>query len=233
MVSCVLYIHTLTTSFSMHQHHHQQQQNNAWNRLNSVSVFGLTVLGYIGALAAVTTFWLEGTATDVVVQELSLQRFTPLKHPIYSERVDLTFKLKADLTPLNHWNVKQVFAYVVAQYETDTHDINQIIIWDKIIRTDCEEHSESHPHLDVWCFDDSRLLNGEDIYNKYHLLHPRKQLRGTDITLSFHYDIMPIVGSVFPTTMPSNFFNERIRRSEAFDTTFTLPEKYSYETKYF
>ena len=157
-----------------------------------------------------------------------MKRFTPLKHPIYAERVDLAFELRADLRPLFHWNTKQVFAYVVAEYETETHEINHIVIWDKIIRTDCTEVNERLPHLDTWCPDDPRLLRGGEIYNKYHLLHPRKQLRENDVKLSLHYDIMPIVGAVFPTSMPASWFNDFTRRTKDFVFEFAMPADYTF-----
>ena len=128
-------------------------------------------------MCAITSFWLEGKVEHVTVEPITLKRFTPLNHPIYSERVDLMFHLQADLRPLFHWNVKQVFVYVIAEYVTDTHDINQVVIWDKIVRTDCAAINDNLPHLDTWCPEDARFVGGEKLYNKYHLLHPQKQLK--------------------------------------------------------
>jgi hypothetical protein len=44
------------------------------------------------------------------------------------------FDLEADLTELFHWNNKQLFIYLMAEYKTETNDINQVIVWDKIIK---------------------------------------------------------------------------------------------------
>ena len=46
----------------------------------------------------------------------------------------LTFDLKADLTPLFNWNVKQLFLYLTAEYETKNNVVNQVVLWDKIIQ---------------------------------------------------------------------------------------------------
>ena len=46
----------------------------------------------------------------------------------------LTFDLKADLTPLFNWNVKQLFLYLTAEYETQANVVNQVVLWDKIIQ---------------------------------------------------------------------------------------------------
>ncbi len=46
----------------------------------------------------------------------------------------LTFDLHADLTPLFNWNVKQLFLYLTAEYETPNNQVNQVVLWDKIIQ---------------------------------------------------------------------------------------------------
>lgn len=46
----------------------------------------------------------------------------------------LTFNLKVDLEPLFNWNVKQLFVYLTAEYESEANAVNQVIIWDKILR---------------------------------------------------------------------------------------------------
>ena len=38
----------------------------------------------------------------------------------------LTFDLQADLTPLFNWNVKQLFLYLSAEYETPKNSVNQV-----------------------------------------------------------------------------------------------------------
>lgn len=52
------------------------------------------------------------------------------------ERNDLgyiTFDVKADLTNLFNWNVKQLFLFVTAEYETPNNKLNQVVLWDKVI----------------------------------------------------------------------------------------------------
>ena len=44
------------------------------------------------------------------------------------------FDLEADLTELFHWNNKQLFVYILAEYETTQNDINQVVVWDRIIK---------------------------------------------------------------------------------------------------
>ncbi len=48
---------------------------------------------------------------------------------------DLRFDLSVDFTPIFHWNSKQIYLYLVLEYETATHQRNEMIIWDKIIQS--------------------------------------------------------------------------------------------------
>lgn len=53
------------------------------------------------------------------------------------EKFDLgfiTFDLQTDLTPLFNWNVKELFLYLTAEYETPNNKLNQVVLWDKIIK---------------------------------------------------------------------------------------------------
>lgn len=45
----------------------------------------------------------------------------------------LTFDLQADLTSLFNWNVKELFLYLTAEYKTETNELNQVVLWDKIL----------------------------------------------------------------------------------------------------
>ena len=47
----------------------------------------------------------------------------------------MSFDLNADLRPAFHWNLKQLFVYVVAEYETSANPLNQVIIWDRIVKS--------------------------------------------------------------------------------------------------
>ena len=38
-----------------------------------------------------------------------------------------------DMTPVFNWNCKELFLYLVAEYETPKNKLNQVVLWDKII----------------------------------------------------------------------------------------------------
>jgi len=44
------------------------------------------------------------------------------------------FNLTADLTPLFHWNTKQLFIYVTAEYSNSDGTHNEAVMWDRIVR---------------------------------------------------------------------------------------------------
>lgn len=53
----------------------------------------------------------------------------------------LTFDLKTDLTGLFNWNVKQLFLYLTAEYNTPNNELNQVhffncCIYFKLDKTD-------------------------------------------------------------------------------------------------
>lgn len=48
---------------------------------------------------------------------------------------DLRFDLSIDFSPVFHWNTKQIYLYLVLEYQTETHQRNEMIIWDKIIQS--------------------------------------------------------------------------------------------------
>ena len=76
------------------------------------------------------------------------------------DRAFLYFDVKADLTTVFNWNVKQLFLFVVCEYETRTNTLNQVVIWDKIVTE--EENAK---------FD----LTG--VPNKYYLTDHADELR--------------------------------------------------------
>ncbi|KII92716.1 hypothetical protein PLICRDRAFT_51079 [Plicaturopsis crispa FD-325 SS-3] len=46
----------------------------------------------------------------------------------------VNFNVSADLTPLFHWNTKQLFLYLGAEYTNAQGVKNEVVIWDRIVR---------------------------------------------------------------------------------------------------
>lgn len=47
----------------------------------------------------------------------------------------VNFNISADLTPLFNWNTKQLFVSLEAEYENTQGVKNEIVIWDRIVRS--------------------------------------------------------------------------------------------------
>lgn len=47
----------------------------------------------------------------------------------------VSFDIDADFTSLFNWNTKQVFLSLVAEYPTKRHELNQVVLWDRIVRS--------------------------------------------------------------------------------------------------
>ena len=154
--------------------------NTLWNRVNAVFFFSISTLVALGALSSVTSFWLPSTPAVRVLRATRLQQlreFRPAARADAQDRATLRFDLDADLTGVFNWNVKQLFAFVSATYATPTNAFAEVVIWDAIV-----------PNVSA-----ARLL-GTDVLNKYPLVDQRAELRGADVALRLHWDVMPITG---------------------------------------
>jgi len=110
----------------------------------------------------------------------------------------LKFNLKSDLQPLFNWNVKQLFLYLAAEYTTESNGLNQVVLWDKIIR-----RGEN-------AFLDLNMMNC-----KYYFFDDGAGLRSHDnITLTFSWNLIPNAGIL-----------HRIRSSQTYK--FSFPAEYS------
>ena len=133
-----------------------------------------------------------------VVKTLQLNTLRSLKSHGGVDRSLLSFDLEADLTPAFHWNIKQLFVYVVASYQTGDTPVNRIVLWDKIIEAG-----------------DEKVINEKNVFVKYALVDQSDQLRGKDVELQLMWDHMPITGLLY--------MGEQDRSTTS---TFTLPAEY-------
>ena len=138
----------------------------------------------------------------IVVKVLALNTLRSLKSHGGVDRALLSFDIQVDLTPAFHWNVKQLFVYVVAIYETPDGRDNQVVLWDKIIQA-----SDN---------DNAKIISEENVFVKYALVDQGQKLRGNLIRLQLQWDQMPITGLISMDRQPL---------SET--TSFTLPLDYN------
>lgn len=89
-----------------------------WQRLNAIFFYTLSVLGFLAFAAAGSTYW-HGAEPRVSVslKKLMLRKIQGAGH----DQAIISLQIDADLRSIFNWNVKQLFVYVTAEYETDAN----------------------------------------------------------------------------------------------------------------
>ncbi|CCG82599.1 Probable microsomal signal peptidase subunit 3 [Taphrina deformans PYCC 5710] len=93
------------------------------------------------------------------------------------EFAHVQYDLTADLSSLFHWNTKQVFAYLVAEYPGTKFQHNEVTLWDVIIRKKQDA-----------------VLSLNKKRNKYAFGDITKVFDQRNATFSLHWNVMPHVG---------------------------------------
>ena len=137
-----------------------------------------------------------------VIHRLQLNTLRSLKSHGGVDRALLSFDIDVDLSPAFHWNVKQLFVYVVAHYDTfeTTKDgttrprSNQVVLWDKIVESVSDDDSNSH--------NNNKRIKESNVFVKYALIDAGAELRGKNVTLQLQWDFMPITGMLYIDQQP-------------------------------
>jgi len=144
---------------------------------------------------------LTSNLTFPEVERLELNTLRSLKSHGGVDRALLSFDLHVDLTPAFHWNIKQLFVYVVASYESETNPRNQVVLWDDIIEA-----------IDP---PDAKIIRADNTFVKYALVDQGAELRGKEVELQLQWDHMPLTGMLHID-----------QQDKSTTTTFRLPENY-------
>ena len=113
--------------------------NTTVSRLNTSVSTAFTVLTYCAAVMAATSFVLEmsspGPATGKMVAHPSRVVDLVLAHPLLPakkrpiQRAVVKFDIDADFSRVFNWNTKQLYVFVVAEYETKDFKRNTPLIF--------------------------------------------------------------------------------------------------------
>ncbi len=157
--------------------------------MNAVFFFAVSVIISLSAGSWVTSLWLPSKPLIRTLKIRALKNFRSQResrHPETMDRAVLAFDLDADLRSAFNWNVKQLFVYVSASYDTTSvgGGPSDVVIWDTIIAN----ASVAQVRLD-------------NVFNKYPLVARRADLKGAAVTLSISWDIMPTTGLLTRETM--------------------------------
>jgi signal peptidase complex subunit 3 len=187
-----------------------------WIRLNAVVFFSFSVLLTLALLTAYTSlpiFLGDGgnpaNPLQPIVSYVELGEFDSLRSHGGVDRALLTFNMKADFRPAFHWNVKQLFVFVCAEYATPSNPLNQVVLWDKIIEsTDAESLKSIHV---------------KNVKIKYPFADQYDELRGVPVTLKVYYDTMPLTAQMYmgvsdtvgEFTLPDEYMSNRPQKRRA------------------
>ncbi|XP_044748063.1 signal peptidase complex subunit 3 [Coccinella septempunctata] len=149
-------------------------------RGNALLAYTLSVLACLTFGCFISTVFLNyKTEADISTVKIVVKNV-----PDYSasrEKNDLgflTLDLQTDLSHLFNWNVKQLFLYLTAEYETVNNKLNQVVLWDKIILRG-----------------ENAKLNYKNMNTKYYFWDDGNGLRGNkNITLTLSWNIIPNAG---------------------------------------
>ncbi|XP_065159196.1 signal peptidase complex subunit 3 [Atheta coriaria] len=149
-------------------------------RGNALFAYALSVLACLTFACFVSTVFLNyRTQADMKTVTVVVKNV-----PDYSasrEKNDLgflTFDLHTDLTHLFNWNVKQLFLYLTAEYETASNKLNQVVLWDKIILRG-----------------ENAVLDFKNANTKYYFWDDGNGLKNNkNITLTLSWNIIPNAG---------------------------------------
>lgn len=164
-------------------------------RLNTVIFFALTVLLVCAVMCAISSYPHKGVP---IVSKLKVNKIQSLRHHGGVDRALLSFDMTADFEPAFHWNSKQFFVYIVAEYESVSHKLNQVVVWDKILTRGAGK----------------LRINNELV--KYSLADNGSDLRNKTVVFKLAWDHMPLTGpmssgedktSPYSYTLPKKYMN--------------------------
>jgi len=151
-------------------------------RGNALLTFTLSVLAALTFCCFLSTALYAYSANATINTVKVLVKNVP-DYSAQKEKQDLgylTFDLQADLNPLFNWNAKQLFVFLTAEYETSENKLNQVVLWDKIIRRG-----------------ENANLNLKNMNTNYYFWDDGNGLKGNpNITLTLSWNVIPNAGTL-------------------------------------
>jgi signal peptidase complex subunit 3 len=152
------------------------------SRVNNASAFLSSCMMALLAAIAISSFFL-GANSSGQLEVAPVKVFAAKARRHYSGKQDaafVNFNVTADLSPLFHWNTKQLFIYLEGEY-TNMHGVqNTVVIWDKIVRRKRDARI--------------KIEGGKNKYVFRELSTTFKDV--TPASYSLKYNLMPYVGAL-------------------------------------
>ncbi|PPQ67490.1 hypothetical protein CVT25_006031 [Psilocybe cyanescens] len=107
-----------------------------FSRVNNISAFlSSCMMTLLAAIALSSFLFTANPQGDLAISSIKVVSSNARRYP--NKKQDLAFvhfNITADLTPLFHWNTKQLFLYLEAEYANKKGVKNEVVIWDRIVR---------------------------------------------------------------------------------------------------
>ncbi|KAK7874470.1 hypothetical protein R5R35_001559 [Gryllus longicercus] len=149
-------------------------------RGNAILAYSLSVLAVLTFVCFISTVFID-YRTNATMNTVKVVVKNVADYSASREKNDLgflTFDLQTDLTHLFNWNVKQLFLYLTAEYSTPNNQLNQVVLWDKIIQRG-----------------ENAVLDFKNMNTKYYFWDDGNGLRGNqNVTLTLSWNIIPNAG---------------------------------------
>lgn len=174
-----------------------------WSRLSALFAFSTTTLAVLTVLLVLSTSYKSyEELAKIEIGNVSTMVKKLTDHNYMNGRENdlglLRFDLKADFEDCFDWNVKQLFIYMTADYETPDNKFNQIVLWDHIInRGDFAKVNLKYAPPKYYMWDDGLGLKGNQ-----------------NVTLSISMNIIPNAGLLRTAKSP-------------YTHTFAFPDSYT------
>ncbi|KAH9171958.1 signal peptidase 22kDa subunit [Lactarius sanguifluus] len=148
-------------------------------RVNNVSAtLSSTVMVLLAAIALSSFIFTAQPTGSLEIASVKVFAGEARRYPHRrQEYAFVNFNITADLSPLFHWNTKQLFVYLEAEYTNAKGVRNQVVFWDRIVRRK----------------EDAVIaVSGK---NKYPFREISAKFKGsTPANYTLKYNLMPFVG---------------------------------------
>mmetsp|Transcript_13530 Transcript_13530/g.16390 ORF Transcript_13530/g.16390 Transcript_13530/m.16390 type:complete len:171 (+) Transcript_13530:216-728(+) len=169
--------------------------HSTWARVNNVFFFALASLAAISVFVNLSTAYIlpEPVPTIAQLRVNEIRRFSPHRG---QDKAFISYDLEFDLTSVFNWNVKQLFVFLVAEYQSESNDVNQVVVFDQII----QDKTKAMQQIQAG-------------FNKYPLIDYKKELKDVAVKYKLYWDVMPYVGALnlqklgsYEFQMPDTYF---------------------------
>merc|ERR1719329_964646 len=134
-------------------------------------------LGTMAVLNHLTTFLPQFKTSETASVSLNKVHDMTVNTYLGMDQAMLSFDIDHDLSSDFHWNMNQLFVYLVASYNDTSNKRNEVTVWDRIVQSEKQAK-----------------LSSKDLMVEYPLRDMYRELKGKDARLHLRYRTMPIVG---------------------------------------